>query len=98
VLVAAGQREEALAAYQKSLVIRDKLAAADPGNNEWQRDLSVSHDRIGGRFEEQGNLPEALKSYREAFAVNKVLARKDLGRAMAVGFILGCGKNFRRRA
>ena len=27
--------------------IRERLAAADPGNAGWQRDLSVSHDKIG---------------------------------------------------
>ncbi len=34
-------------AYQASLDIRVRLAAADPANTEWQRDLSVSHDRLG---------------------------------------------------
>ncbi len=34
-------------AYQASLDIRTRLAAADPTNSEWQRDLSISHERLG---------------------------------------------------
>jgi hypothetical protein len=37
-LIRAGAR----AAYQASLEIRARLAAADPGNAGWQHDLSVS--------------------------------------------------------
>jgi hypothetical protein len=43
VAVAAGDLGAARAAYQASLDIRVRLAAADPANAEWQRDLSVSH-------------------------------------------------------
>ena len=38
------------------------LAKADPGNAGWQRDLSVSYNKIGDVLVAQGNLPEALKS------------------------------------
>jgi hypothetical protein len=48
VLMAAGRREEALAEYRESVAIREKLAAADPGNARWQRDLSVSLFRLAG--------------------------------------------------
>ena len=34
-------------AYQAALAIAQRLAAADPGNAGWQRDLSVSHNKIG---------------------------------------------------
>ena len=52
VLVAQGEGGAALAAYRAGMAIRERLAAADPGNAEWQRDLSVSHEqdrrRAGG--------------------------------------------------
>ena len=35
------------ASYRASLAICERLAAADPGNAGWQRDLSVSHNKIG---------------------------------------------------
>ena len=42
---------------------------ADPGNADWQRDLSVSHDKIGDVLVAQGNLPGALAAYRDGLAI-----------------------------
>ena len=47
-----------------SLAIGERLAKSDPGNAGWQRDLSVSYDKVGDVLVAQGNLAEALKSYR----------------------------------
>ena len=41
-LRAQGELGAALAAYRAGMAIRERLAAADPGNAEWQRDLIVS--------------------------------------------------------
>ena len=56
-LVAQGNLPEALKSYQAGLAIADRLAKADPGNAGWQRDLSVSYDKIGDVQVAQGNLP-----------------------------------------
>jgi hypothetical protein len=32
---------------RRPLAIAERLAKADPGNADWQRDLSVSHNTIG---------------------------------------------------
>jgi hypothetical protein len=45
--VAYGDLEEADAAYRACLAIRERLAAADPSNAGWQRDLSVSQNKVG---------------------------------------------------
>ena len=45
------------------------------------RDLSVSHDRIGDVLVRQGNLPEALASYRAGMAIAERLAGTDAGNA-----------------
>jgi hypothetical protein len=37
----------ALKSYQAGMIIRQKLAAADPSNVEWQIDIVVSSWRIG---------------------------------------------------
>ena len=63
-LRAQGNLTAALESYQASLAIRERLARADPGNAGWQRDLSVSHERIGDVLVEQGNLTAALESYQ----------------------------------
>jgi len=44
--VAAGDLTAARAAYTAALTIRQRLADADPGNTGWQRDLSVSQERL----------------------------------------------------
>jgi tetratricopeptide (TPR) repeat protein len=78
-LVATGRREEALTAYQKSLAIREKLAAADPGNSDWQRDLSISHNKIGDVLVGAGRREEALAAYHKALAISEKLAAADPG-------------------
>ena len=45
----------ALTAYRKSLGITEALAALDPANALWQRDLSARHNRIGNVLVAQGD-------------------------------------------
>ena len=45
----------ALKSYSDSLAIADRLAKSDPGNADWQRDLSVSYNKVGDVQEAQGN-------------------------------------------
>ena len=47
---------DVLPLYERGLAIAERLAKADPGNAGWQRDLSVSHDKIGDVLRAQGNL------------------------------------------
>jgi tetratricopeptide (TPR) repeat protein len=63
-----------LNAARESLV---RLVVADPSNSEWQRGLSVSHDRLGDVLSAQGDLGGALAAYREAFAIAQRLAAAD---------------------
>jgi len=72
VLRAQGDLTGALSAYRASLAIRERLAAADPGNAGWQRDLSVSHIKLGDVLRAQGDLTGALCAYR---ATHEILAR-----------------------
>ncbi len=56
---------------------REALAARDPANTGWQRDLSVSHDRIGDVLVAQGDGPQALAAYRRGLAIREALAARD---------------------
>ena len=47
----------------------------------WQRDLSVAYNRVGDVLKDQGNLPEALKAYRDSLAIGERLAKADPGNA-----------------
>ena len=51
------------------------------GNAGWQRDLSVSNNKVGDVLVAQGNLPEALKTFREGLAIRERLAAADPGNA-----------------
>jgi tetratricopeptide (TPR) repeat protein len=66
--------EEALKAYRDSLAIRERLAAADRSNTEWQRDLLWSYNKVGEVLAAQGKLEEALKAYRDGLAIRERLA------------------------
>jgi hypothetical protein len=59
----------------RSAAIRDRLAKADPGNANWQRDLSASHERIGDMLVANGNLPAALDNYQTSHAIADRLAK-----------------------
>ena len=72
---------DALKAYRDSLAIRERLAKADPGNAGWQRDLSVSYERVGDVLVAQGALADALKAYRDSLAIRERLAKADPGNA-----------------
>jgi hypothetical protein len=75
VLVAQGNLPGALEAYRKDLAIMEPLAARDPGNTQWQRDLPISLGRLADvltrqrKFSEAGPVAErALTQVRAATA------------------------------
>ena len=63
--------------YRDGLAIRERLAKSDPGNAEWQSDLSNSFVAIGDVLAKQSNLPGALKSYRDGLEIRIRLAKSD---------------------
>ncbi|HRP23995.1 DUF4062 domain-containing protein [Thauera sp.] len=63
--------------YQEAQRLAQQLTGADPENTEWQRDLSVSHDRIGNVLVAQGDGAGALAAYRESLAIAEALAGRD---------------------
>jgi len=75
--VARGDLDKALAEYRTSLAICERLAAADPSNTTWRRDLAVSHNRVGDVLQWQGDLTGALTEYRAALAISEWLAMDD---------------------
>ncbi|MBS0179742.1 MAG: hypothetical protein JSR20_13380, partial [Nitrospira sp.] len=77
--VAQGQLNQAAQAYRDGLTIAKSLAASDPGNTDWQRDLSVSHDRLGDVARAQGQLNQAAQAYRDSLGIRKSLAASDPG-------------------
>src|SRR5256714_4005825 len=74
---AEGDLDGALKSYRDSLAIHEKLAEQDRGNAGWQRDLSVSYNKVGDVQSEQGDLAGALKSSRDSLAIFEKLAKRD---------------------
>ena len=71
-----GQLDHALAAYRTSLALIEPLAARDPGNAEWQRDLIVSLVKLGGASGEHAHWARAL-AIAEALRARGALAPGD---------------------
>jgi len=78
---AQGDLAGALASYHQSLTIREKLARQDPGNAQWQRDLSVSYNKLADVQQAEGDLAGALASYHQSQTIREKLARQDPGNA-----------------
>ena len=58
--MAQGDLAGALKSYQAKHDIIDRLAKSDPRNARWQRDLSVSLNKVGDVQAAQGDLAGAL--------------------------------------
>lgn len=77
VLVRLGLGAQVDQLYQYLHITIERRAQADPSNVGWQRDLSVSHDRIGDSLAAQGRGDDALSAYRKALAIRERLAAAD---------------------
>jgi tetratricopeptide (TPR) repeat protein len=72
-----GNLADALTSYQASLGITERLAKSDPGNADWQRDLSISYEKIGNVQVAQGTPANALTSYQASLGIRERLAKSD---------------------
>jgi hypothetical protein len=66
-----------LAAYLAGLEIRKALAQRDLGNTQWQRDLSISHNKIGDALVEQGDGRKARVAYLAGLEIIEALAGRE---------------------
>ncbi len=66
---------------EQSLSIAKRLSDAAPNDEGYQRDLSVSHKKLGDVLVAQGNLTEALTAYRATHTILERLAQADPGNA-----------------
>ena len=69
-----GDGKAALENYRRALAIAEKLAAGHPERPDWQRDVSVSLERIGDVLKDGGDGKAALENYRRALAIREKLA------------------------
>ncbi|MEM7457737.1 MAG: hypothetical protein AAF456_25660, partial [Planctomycetota bacterium] len=57
---------------------RERLAASDPGNASWQRDLAVSHSKIAQLAEKVEIQPAAMEAYKKCFDVLQGMKDRNL--------------------
>ena len=76
-----GNLNGALKLFQESLSYAEGLAAQDEKNADWQRDISVSYNRVGDVQQLQGD-SAALKSYLNSLAIADRLAKSAPGNAL----------------
>jgi tetratricopeptide (TPR) repeat protein len=74
---AQGHPADALASYEASRAIAERLAAADPSNTAWEHDVSVSNLLTGNLLLAQGDAAEALKRFQQTLAICDRLAKTD---------------------
>ena len=92
-LVSQGDGPGALAAFQAALANAEDLAKRDPANRQWQRDLSVSQDRIGNVRLSQGDGPGALAAFQADLAIAEGLAKRDAANTQwQVDVAVSCSK------
>ena len=75
--VALGDVRSAEACYQLGLTLRRELLEIDSSVSQWQRDLSVSFEKLGDLATAQGNLPEAQRLFGESLRIAQRLAESD---------------------
>ena len=78
---ALGQGDNARKAFQQALNIAQKLADAEPDRADYQRDLSVSHERMGDLFSALGQGDNARKAFQQALNIREKLADAEPDRA-----------------
>ena len=76
-LQAIGDSAGALSAAEEARQIMTTLVAASPNNNDWQRDLAITQDRVGNARIAQNHLADALASYRSSLAIRQNLSKSD---------------------
>jgi tetratricopeptide (TPR) repeat protein len=77
VLQQTGKPSEALAAYRKSLTIRQELGDANPAITDFQRALGRSHHILAWLLEDMGKPAEALTEYQKALAIRQKLVNAN---------------------
>jgi len=76
-----GEGERAREAFLKSLAIRERLAQAEPARADYQRDLSVSYERMGDLYRGLGEGERAREVFLKSLAIRERLAQAEPARA-----------------
>ena len=73
----AGDSSKARVMAVKLVELAQARSSSDPKNTGWQRDLSVSFNKVAGILEAQGERDKALLEYRKSLAIFEKLVASD---------------------
>jgi tetratricopeptide (TPR) repeat protein len=79
--LALGFTDEALARYQALLRLHEQRAGTEPERADYQRDLSVSYNKLGDLHQALGQGDKAREYFEKALAIRERLARAEPERA-----------------
>jgi tetratricopeptide (TPR) repeat protein len=79
--LALGFTERAVERYEELLRVCEKRAQAEPDRADYQRDLSVSHERMGDLYRALGQGDKAREAYLNALHIRERLAQAEPDRA-----------------
>jgi eukaryotic-like serine/threonine-protein kinase len=74
-----GDTDGAMRSYQRSLEIRQKVAAADPNDHEIQHELADSYEGVGDIQYTISDLKGGLESYEKAVAIREKIVAEEPG-------------------
>jgi tetratricopeptide (TPR) repeat protein len=77
VLALRGDAQGATAAYEEARAIALTLFRRDPDHPLWQRDLAISHHKVGDGWIALGDASAAQTAYQEGLAISEALAGRD---------------------
>ncbi|MGH3821473.1 MAG: CHAT domain-containing protein [Pseudonocardiaceae bacterium] len=77
IAVGRGRPGEAARRYAQGLAIAERLVELDPANTDFQRDLSISYERLGGLDEAAGRSPDAQQRYSVAGDIRRGILRRE---------------------
>jgi tetratricopeptide (TPR) repeat protein len=80
-LMALGATSQAVERYVELVRDHEALAASDPGRADYQRDVSVSYEKLGDLQQTLGDGDQALKLFTASLEIRERLAAAEPGRA-----------------
>ena len=79
--LALGFTDQALARYEELRKVHEQQAQAEPERADYQRDLSVSYERVGDLYSALGQGEQARQAYLKSLAIRERLAQAEPDRA-----------------
>ncbi|MGH3935576.1 MAG: CHAT domain-containing protein [Pseudonocardiaceae bacterium] len=80
-LAALGFTSQAVTRYRRLVDAFTQRAHAEPDRADYQRDLSISHERLGDLYRALGQGEQALKLYQQSLTIRERLAHAEPDRA-----------------